>query len=347
MRRSVLAGLIGFGSIGLLSGCTEPGETTKVGAATGGVMGAGLGAIIGSQTGDPGAGLVLGAVAGSGTGALVGNSIEAQQKAIRSQDEALERQQRIIQSQKREIEELRRNSDSSRFDTAYEAPAAETAEQQRIREAYARARTLREGQNLSGVEETISASRTERLQETRRVVSERIAPPPQVARVAPRMAAAPRDEVRVARSGIKERDLTATKEEQPTEVALPAVQETEQMEEPNAAALAKENPRQERGAYDWSKTTEVAAPDEGAANECADADAEVKNAESARETADKLFHFRRALRLCPNNADYHTRLGEVYQSLNRPTDAVYEYKEALNIDPSNSRAKDNLAALGR
>ncbi len=34
----------------LLSACTEPGETTGVAAATGGAIGTGLGAIIGSQT---------------------------------------------------------------------------------------------------------------------------------------------------------------------------------------------------------------------------------------------------------------------------------------------------------
>jgi tetratricopeptide (TPR) repeat protein len=91
----------------LLSACTEPGETTAVGAATGGVIGAGLGAIVGNQTGSTGAGLVLGSVAGAAAGAAVGNAIEGQEEAIRTQDEALERQENLLAAQKAEIRELR------------------------------------------------------------------------------------------------------------------------------------------------------------------------------------------------------------------------------------------------
>ncbi len=93
--------------ISILSACTEPGDTTYVGSATGGVIGAGLGAIIGNQTGDAGGGLAIGAVAGAGAGAAIGNALEAQQKSIRTQDEAIERQQKILAAQNAEIQELR------------------------------------------------------------------------------------------------------------------------------------------------------------------------------------------------------------------------------------------------
>jgi tetratricopeptide (TPR) repeat protein len=90
-----------------LSSCTEPGETTYISTATGGVLGAGLGAVIGNQTGDAGSGLAIGGLAGAGAGAAIGNALEAQQKAIVSQDEALERQQKILAAQNAEIQELR------------------------------------------------------------------------------------------------------------------------------------------------------------------------------------------------------------------------------------------------
>ena len=63
-------------------GCTDVGETTQVGAATGGVLGAGIGALVGSTTGDAGGGLVIGGAIGAGTGAAVGNTIQAQQEAV-------------------------------------------------------------------------------------------------------------------------------------------------------------------------------------------------------------------------------------------------------------------------
>ena len=93
-----------------MTACTEPGETTGIAAATGSVIGAGVGAIVGNQTGHPGSGFVIGSVAGAGAGALVGNAFEAQEKVIKTQEEALKRQGRQIQEQQGQIEELRRLS---------------------------------------------------------------------------------------------------------------------------------------------------------------------------------------------------------------------------------------------
>ena len=63
--------------------------------------------------------------------------------------------------------------------------------------------------------------------------------------------------------------------------------------------------------------------------------------------ADKLFHYRRALRLCPDNALYHNGLGEIYRSLNRLDDAEYEFREALRLDPGFQTARENLSGLSR
>lgn len=73
--------------------------------------------------------------------------------------------------------------------------------------------------------------------------------------------------------------------------------------------------------------------------ECVIASKEAGKAVEASGTSTKLFHLRRSLRLCPENAEYHERLGDVYSSVGRTTDALYEYKEALKLSP---QRKDGL-----
>ncbi len=79
--------------------------------------------------------------------------------------------------------------------------------------------------------------------------------------------------------------------------------------------------------------------------ECKEALAERDLAMEAAENSDKLFHLRRALRLCPQSAPLHHELGKVYASMQRTRDAEEEFKEALSIDPSMSAAKRELGAL--
>lgn len=79
--------------------------------------------------------------------------------------------------------------------------------------------------------------------------------------------------------------------------------------------------------------------------ECRQAEEETSKAKVAAEMADKLFHYRRAIRLCPTKPEYHNGLGEVYLALNRRDDAQFEFKEALNIDPAYEIARNNLSAV--
>ena len=73
-----------------------------------------------------------------------------------------------------------------------------------------------------------------------------------------------------------------------------------------------------------------------------------KEARSARESStlnDRLFHYRRALKLCPNNSNFHNSWGEVYLSLNRNKDAEVEFQEALKLNSNNAAAYSNLKSL--
>ncbi|MCE9544387.1 MAG: hypothetical protein K8T25_02535 [Planctomycetia bacterium] len=68
--------LIALLCAGSLAGCQTPASHTDQGALLGGLGGAGVGAIIGKQSGNTGAGAVIGAAAGALTGAVVGNKMD-------------------------------------------------------------------------------------------------------------------------------------------------------------------------------------------------------------------------------------------------------------------------------
>lgn len=72
-----------------LTGCegvqTAAQSKTVQGAALGGLLGAGTGAIIGEQTGKAGAGTAIGAGLGALGGGLIGSALEAQEKKYQQQ----------------------------------------------------------------------------------------------------------------------------------------------------------------------------------------------------------------------------------------------------------------------
>jgi hypothetical protein len=81
-------------------GCSEPLTTREKGAAVGTLGGAGLGAIIGSATGNAGAG-----------GALIGDQLQARQKQDEALQQQLSTQQAEIERQKRELEQLKQRQE--------------------------------------------------------------------------------------------------------------------------------------------------------------------------------------------------------------------------------------------
>lgn len=73
--------------------------------------------------------------------------------------------------------------------------------------------------------------------------------------------------------------------------------------------------------------------------ECQQATDEAEKASSSGIIAEKLYHFRRALRICPDDAEIHTGLSRVYIELDRKDDARFELEEALRLDPAYAPAK--------
>ncbi len=270
-----------------ISACTRPGDTTTVGAATGGILGAGMGAIIGSQSGDVGSGIAIGAVAGSVAGGAVGNALQSHEEMIQRQDEAIERQQRLIASQQSEIQELRKIGQ----DTI----------------------TYRDQPVVGSWGKTSGGAISKNKSSLKTVVSNNLIP---------------------------ERNLKTTSI--PTEVPKAS---SRWMERSAVVENNLENNEQTNSQeLSQNKIASLRKPN-SSSSDCNKASDEVAKAKMQEDISDKLFHYRRALRLCPNNANHHNGLGELYLSLNRKGDAQFEFEEASRLDPGLKIAKSNLQKI--
>jgi outer membrane lipoprotein SlyB len=101
----------------LFCSCGYSNSNLGVGTLTGGAMGAGTGAIVGSATGNTGPGIAIGAGVGALSGALIGSSMDAQDAETKRLEEEQYRQNLEIERQNREIDEIRRQQ---RYDDAFQ-----------------------------------------------------------------------------------------------------------------------------------------------------------------------------------------------------------------------------------
>jgi outer membrane lipoprotein SlyB len=93
-------------------GCAGGPLTTREKAAGIGTLGgAAAGGIIGSAVGHPGAGAAIGGGLGLGAGALIGDQLQGQEIQNRRQDYQIRRNQAELNRQRREIERLKRQGE--------------------------------------------------------------------------------------------------------------------------------------------------------------------------------------------------------------------------------------------
>lgn len=104
-----------------------------------------------------------------------------------------------------------------------------------------------------------------------------------------------------------------------------------------------ENKSDTHASYNWKQEKPTIAKFTNI--ECREASNEMQQAEASQATAEKLYHYRRALRLCPENPALHTGLSKVYLELDRKDDAKYELQEALKLDPEYEPARDLLKTI--
>lgn len=104
--------LTGFLAVLFLSstmGCAGGSLTTREkGAGIGALGGAAVGGIIGAAVGHPGAGAAIGGTLGLGAGALVGDQLQGQEIQQNEQQRQIDTNQAELERQRRELEQLRK-----------------------------------------------------------------------------------------------------------------------------------------------------------------------------------------------------------------------------------------------
>jgi phage tail tape-measure protein len=92
-----------------LVGCSGGSLTTREkGAGIGALGGAAVGGIIGAAVGHPGAGAAIGGTLGLGAGALVGDQLQGQEIRQADQQRQIDGNQAELDRQRRELEQLRK-----------------------------------------------------------------------------------------------------------------------------------------------------------------------------------------------------------------------------------------------
>lgn len=114
MRAAVIIAL----SSGLLSmvaaGCSTPLTTREKAGGIGALGGAAAGGIIGSAVGHPGAGAAIGGTLGLGAGALIGDQLQGQEQKQQEQQRQLEQQRSELSKNRALIDELKRRNIEAR-----------------------------------------------------------------------------------------------------------------------------------------------------------------------------------------------------------------------------------------
>jgi len=315
------------------AGCTRPKQTTAIGAAAGTAIGAGLGAIIGNQTGNAGSGLAIGAAAGAATGALVGNALQKQDETIQAQNESMKRQEQELRAQRSEVAELRR----MQSDTGMTSPGAPTVNAYLVEQK--RLQLQRRGPSPRG----------ERI--------ERYSPPP-VRSVEPLArydvkASAITSRPTTTRATTTRPTSTQPRKTQPAVAPAPVIPVVEEAPATKKAPPTNPAPLKEKDLTEQLKQSEPVIEETSAKMDtppespaaCDESKKERAAATAASENSDKLYHLRRALRLCPQSAETHYELGKTYLAMDRSVDATFEFKQALSADPSFKPAQKELDEL--
>lgn len=346
-------------SLLLLSGCAplwgdaEPEyelTTTGKSAATGAAIGAGVGALIGSATGNAGEGLVLGALAGAATGGVVGNQFEQQENQLHEQGEKIRRQEELLENRRRDVDQLRRGTQdySSQAETR---TRLEVTPQQNIPArgtAYSppidppRAELSRQA-----IQAEQSSSYLDAPIRERRTVAKPIQPEIDLSEPQP-------DSELSAAEVLSTRNPPAAASLPPARQPIMDGAENDVLEE-----LFEEGPAAEKEIEQPIAAITPAAkintlPPTASINKmaskssdpaCADAEQDAEKAINATSTADKLFYYKRALHLCPKEAQFHIAAGKVYVEIGQTEDAKFEFRQAIDLDPGNEEAQQQLSLL--
>jgi uncharacterized protein YqgC (DUF456 family) len=103
---------ISFCLLSAVAGCSSGGLTTREkGAGIGALGGAAVGGIIGAAVGRPGAGAAIGGALGLGSGALVGDQLQGQEQTQSEQQRQIDANQAELERQRRDLERLKKTGE--------------------------------------------------------------------------------------------------------------------------------------------------------------------------------------------------------------------------------------------
>jgi hypothetical protein len=111
MKRTLTIAII-FCLLSAVAGCASGGLTTREkGAGIGALGGAAVGGIIGAAVGRPGAGAAIGGALGLGSGALVGDQLQGQEQTQSEQQRQIDANQAELERQRRDLEKLKKSGE--------------------------------------------------------------------------------------------------------------------------------------------------------------------------------------------------------------------------------------------
>jgi hypothetical protein len=103
---------VGFFLFSTALGCSGGGLTTREkGAGIGALGGAAVGGIIGAAVGRPGAGAAIGGALGLGSGALVGDQLQGQEQKQSDQQRQIDANQAELERQRRDLDRLKKSGE--------------------------------------------------------------------------------------------------------------------------------------------------------------------------------------------------------------------------------------------
>jgi len=344
----------------------RPTNKTATGALTGAAVGGGLGLIVGSTSGDAGEGMLVGSLAGGALGAGIGAKLQKDDETRAKEDTAI-RQSESIKQQGSEINDLKK-SETDELQSFYDAPIRQPVLEpsQELKES-----ELRESEIKGGVSAGNKLHASAKLANDPAARSgararmsngiEYLSPPSGDRKPEPYGAGARSASVesRTASLGSSAGTKTAVKKPIPKSVQADsfAIKEPAQVKEASVKTVKLGN----------TVTTTVASAglpaaatetitDTSTAKEkteeapkdlanCKDALKEAERGLHAAADADRLFYLRRAARLCPTEPSYHVELGKLYSAIGKSEDAKYELRQAIDLDPNNQIARDELSII--
>ncbi|RMD88071.1 MAG: tetratricopeptide repeat protein, partial [Candidatus Dadabacteria bacterium] len=81
--------------------------------------------------------------------------------------------------------------------------------------------------------------------------------------------------------------------------------------------------------------------------QCKKAEKTALKARESQDDSDKLFYYKTAARLCPDNPAFHINIARHYIKQGREEDAKFEFETALSLDPDNEEALAGLSDISQ